>query len=50
VIILSSQATETFSGLTLSVAAGAPGSCLSFTGCGAPGTSASGILAEFSGW
>jgi hypothetical protein len=49
VAILSSQATETF-GLTINVAAGAAGSCLSFTGCGTPGTSAAGWYTEISGW
>ena len=47
--ILSSQATET-SWPTVNVAAGAAGSCGSFTGCGTPGASAAGWYTEISGW
>ena len=50
VIILSSQAAETFSGLTLNVAGGAGGTCGSFTTCGAGGAGGNGWTAEFQGW
>jgi hypothetical protein len=49
VFIASSQASETF-GLTVNVAGGSAGSCLSYTGCGAAGTSAAGWSTEVSGW
>ncbi len=49
-LVLSSQASETFSGLTLTAAGGSGGSCSSFTGCGAGGTGGSAPIAAFSGW
>ena len=49
-IILSSQASETFSGLTLNTAGGAGGTCGSYTGCGAGGAGGSGSLTEYQNW
>jgi hypothetical protein len=48
VVVLSSAAAETF-GITFNLAAGAAGTCGSYTGCGAAGTSAAGNSATFSG-
>jgi hypothetical protein len=35
---------------TLNVAGGSGGSCGAFTGCGAGGSGAAGLTAEFQGW
>jgi hypothetical protein len=49
VFIASSQTAQRFR-LTVTVAAGAAGSCGSYTGCGTPGSSAAGWYSEISSW
>jgi len=49
-LVLSSQATEALTGMTLTANGGAGGSCLSYTGCGAGGTGGSAPVVTFSGW